>query len=46
MRAKMFLKCAASTDDSLGSDSGSSQQNDQYRERLFDSNFHEPIDDN
>ena len=46
MRAKMFLKCAASTDDSLGSDSGSSQQNDQYRERLFDSNFHEFIDDN
>ena len=42
----MFLKHAASADDSLGSDSGSSQQNDQYRERLLDSNFHEFIDDN
>ena len=46
MRAKMFVKHAFSTDDSLGSDSGSSQQNDQYRERLLDSSFHRFIDDN
>ena len=46
LQAKMFLKHGSIADDSLGSDSGSLWQSNQYRERLLDSNFHEFIDDN
>ena len=48
LRAKMFSKSASTADESfvsVRSDSGGLQLNEQYRETLLESNFHEFVDD-
>ena len=49
LRAKIFSKIVSTSDESfvsVRSDSGGLQLNEQYRETLLESNFHEFIDDN